>query len=169
MKFIDPDGRNPIFAMFRAYRGYKAYRAARIASVTTGVADAAAVTTTVVVSYNYNCFLNPDRAAKVEQSLLDGIRDVVNQNNAVSPEYNNQRKRERDARDERNQEQANVVQSLDANVSGVMPNRAAALKRDLNDGEGKQKYNLEFLQQLLNLLVKIHSLKNCITTTFSAT
>ncbi|GAE84161.1 hypothetical protein [Bacteroides reticulotermitis] len=40
-------------------------------------------------------------------------------------------------RDERNQEQANVAKSLDANVSGVMPNRAAALKRDLNDEEGK--------------------------------
>ena len=131
------DGRNPILALYKAYRGYKAYRAARVAATAVRVTDAAtiATATTATTTYSYNYFLSPEQAAKAQQSLLGGIKSVVNQNSVVSPEYNNQRKRERDARDQRNQEQANIAQSIDTNISGTMPNGDPAPKRDPNDGQ----------------------------------
>lgn len=98
-----------------------------------------ATATTATATYSYNYFLSPEQAAKAQQSLLDGIKSVVNQNSVVSPEYNNQRKRERDARDQRNQEQANIAQSIDTNISGTMPNGDPAPKRDPNDGGNKTK------------------------------
>ena len=76
---------------------------------------------------------------RVQQSLLEGIESIANQDVAASPEYNNQRKRERDEKDKRNQEQANVAKSIDTNVSGTMPNGAPALKRDPNDGGDKTR------------------------------
>ena len=138
MKFVDPDGRNPILALYRAYKGYKAYRAATVAKQT---ADAVAVATaaTATAAYSYNYILDPEQAAKAQQSLLEGIESIANQDVAASPEYNNQRKRERDEKDKRNQEQANVAKSIDTNVSGTMPNGDPAPKRDPNDGGDKTR------------------------------
>ena len=70
--------------------------------------------------------------------MLEGIESIANQDVAASPEYNNQRKRERDEKEKRNQEQANVAKSIDTNVSGTMPNGDPALKRDPNDGGDKE-------------------------------
>ena len=50
-----------------------------------------------------------------------------------------QQKRERDEKDKRNQEQANVAKSIDTNVSGTMPNGDPAPKRDPNDGGDKTR------------------------------
>jgi hypothetical protein len=67
-------------------------------------------------------------------SLLDGIQNVTN--NATSPEYNNKRKREGEAKDKHNQQQANVAKSIDTNISGSAPNGNSP-KRDPNDiGKG---------------------------------
>ena len=141
MKFVDPDGRNPILALYRAYKGYKAYRAVRAATVAKQTADAVAVATaaTATAAYSYNYILDPEQAAKAQQSLLEGIESIANQDVAASPEYNNQRKRERDEKDKRNQEQANVAKSIDTNVSGTMPNGDPAPKRDPNDGGDKTR------------------------------
>lgn len=101
------------------------------------VAVATAATATAAYSYNY--ILDPEQAAKAQQSLLEGIESIANQDVAASPEYNNQRKRERDEKDKRNQEQANVAKSIDTNVSGTMPNGDPAPKRDPNDGGDKTR------------------------------
>lgn len=52
---------------------------------------------------------------------------------AVSPEYNHQRKRDRKAKENLDKNQANVANSIDTNVSGMMPNGDPAPKRDPND------------------------------------
>lgn len=52
---------------------------------------------------------------------------------AVSPEYNHQRKRDRKAKENLDKNQANVANSIDTNVSGIMPNGDPAPKRDPND------------------------------------
>ena len=102
---------------------------------TSELADAA----TATAAYSYNYILDPEQAAKAQQSLLEGIESIANQDVAASPEYNNQRKRERDEKDKRNQEQANVAKSIDTNVSGTMPNGDPAPKRDPNDGGDKTR------------------------------
>ena len=141
VRFVDPDGRNPILALYRAYKGYKAYKAARTATVAMRTADAAAVATatTATATYSYNYFLNPEQAAAAQQSLLEGIESIAKQNAAVSPEYENQRNRERNERNQRNQEQANIAKSIDTNISGTMPNGDPAPKRNPNDGGNKTK------------------------------
>ena len=144
---IDPDGRNPILALYRAYRGYKAYRAARVAATSIRAADAAAATTvaTTTTVYSYNYFLNPEQAAQAQQSLLDGMKNAVNQNAAVSPEYSNQRKCEREAKNQLDQEQANIAKSIDTNISGTMPNGDPVPKRDPNDGRKGTKTIIDIM------------------------
>lgn len=56
---------------------------------------------------------------------------------AVSPEYNHQRKRDRRAKEDLDQQQANIANSIDTNVSGMMPNGDPAPKRDPKDGGKK--------------------------------
>jgi RHS repeat-associated protein len=105
VRFVDPDGRNPITAIravHRSYKAYKAYQAAQKAAVVT----TAVTTTAVATNYSYNYFVDGDKSEEVLNSLLGRA------NIASSPEYNNQRKREGDARDKRNQEQANVQQTV---------------------------------------------------------
>ncbi len=58
-----------------------------------------------IIPYAYcmnNPMKSPGQAAKAQQSLLNGIESIANQNTAVSPEYSNQRKQERDAGNKRN-------------------------------------------------------------------
>ena len=50
--------------------------------------------------------------------------------NAISPEYEHQRKRDRRNKEELDRNQANVAESIDTNVSGMMPNGDPAPKRD---------------------------------------
>ena len=50
--------------------------------------------------------------------------------NAISPEYEHQRKRDRRNKEDLDRNQANVVESIDINVSGMMPNGDPAPKRD---------------------------------------
>lgn len=51
---------------------------------------------------------------------------------AISPEYEHQRNRERREKRELDQNQANVAKSIDTNVSGMMPNGDPAPKRELS-------------------------------------
>lgn len=56
--------------------------------------------------------------------------------NAISPEYAHQRKRDRRAKEEMDQNQANVANSIDANISGMMPNGDPAPKRTPKGWQG---------------------------------
>lgn len=49
--------------------------------------------------------------------------------NAISPEYEHQRNRERKSKEELDRNQANIAKSIDTNVSGMMPNGDPAPKR----------------------------------------
>ena len=113
---VDPDGRSPLSIMraYKAYKSYRAYRATRTATVTMGATDAAMIGTaaTATTAYTYNYFLSLEQAEKAQQSLLKGISDIANQNAAVSPEYNNQRKQDRDAKQKLDKQQANVQQTV---------------------------------------------------------
>ena len=51
--------------------------------------------------------------------------------NAISPEYEHQRNRERKSNEELDRNQANVAKSIDTNVSGMMPNGDPAPKSEL--------------------------------------
>ena len=51
--------------------------------------------------------------------------------NAISPEYEHQRKRDRRNKEGLDRNQANVAESIDTNVSGMMPNGDPAPKRKL--------------------------------------
>ena len=51
--------------------------------------------------------------------------------NAISPEYEHQRNRERKSKEELDRNQANVAKSIDTNVSGMMPNGDPAPKSEL--------------------------------------
>ena len=57
--------------------------------------------------------------------------------NAISPEYEHQRNRERKSKKELDRNQANVAKSIDTNVSGMMPNGDPAPKRNPKDGGKK--------------------------------
>lgn len=57
--------------------------------------------------------------------------------NAISPEYEHQRNRERKSKEELDRNQANVAKSIDTNVSGMMPNGDPAPKRNPKDGGKK--------------------------------
>ena len=57
--------------------------------------------------------------------------------NAISPEYEHQRKRDRRNKEGLDRNQANVAESIDTNVSGVMPNGDPAPKRNPKDGGKK--------------------------------
>ena len=140
VRYVDTDGRSPISFLRGIHNAYKLQRAATAVRAATA-ADAALVTGVGVATtgYTYNHYLSPESAAKAQQSLLKGISDMVNQNAAVSPEYNNQRKREGDAKDRRNQEQANVAKGIDTNITGTMPDGSPSPKRDPNDGGNKTK------------------------------
>ena len=139
LKHIDPDGKDPISMLYRAYKGYKAYKAyrtVRVATATIQSADAMGtlVTGGVAATYSYNQFLSPDQAAEAQQSILAGIESIANQNAAVSPEYEHQQKRDREAKEKRDQEQANVAKGIDTNISGNMPNGDPAPKRGPKGG-----------------------------------
>ena len=54
--------------------------------------------------------------------------------NAISPEYEHQRKRDRRNKEGLDRNQANVAESIDTNVSGMMPNGDPAPKRNPKDG-----------------------------------
>lgn len=84
--------------------------------------------------YSYNYFLSPEQAANAQQSLLNSFEGVANQNAAVSPEYEHQQKREREIKEKRDQEQANITESIDTNILGNMPNGDPAPKRDPKGG-----------------------------------
>ena len=53
--------------------------------------------------------------------------------NAISPEYEHQRKRDRRNKEGLDRNQANVAESIDTNVLGMMPNGDPAPKRDPKD------------------------------------
>ena len=53
---------------------------------------------------------------------------------AINPDYEHQRNRDRRNKRELDQQQANIANSIDANISGTMPNGDPAPKRDPNDG-----------------------------------
>lgn len=57
--------------------------------------------------------------------------------NAIRPEYEHQRKRDRRNKEGLDRNQANVAESIDTNVSGMMPNGDPAPKRDPKDGGKK--------------------------------
>ena len=59
--------------------------------------------------------------------------------NAISPEYEHQRKRDRRNKEGLDRNQANVAESIDTNVSGMMPNGDPAPKRDPKDIKRKIK------------------------------
>jgi hypothetical protein len=114
VKYIDPDGRNPITAVYRAYKGYKAYQAYQSYKVTRNAAVAAGTGAVIGTGSRevYNFYVSgnmENNAEKVANSLISRANTVQE---TASPEYNNQRKREGDARDKRNQEQANVQQTV---------------------------------------------------------
>lgn len=92
------------------------------------------VTGGVAATYSCNQFLSPDQAAEAQQSILAGIESIANQNAAVSPEYEHQQKRDREAKEKRDQEQANVAKGIDTNISGNMPNGDPAPKRGPKGG-----------------------------------
>ena len=62
--------------------------------------------------------------------------------NAISPEYEHQRNRERKSKEELDRNQANVAKSIDTNVSGMMPNGDPAPKRNPKDGGWKTTIGL---------------------------
>ena len=62
--------------------------------------------------------------------------------NAISPEYEHQRNRERKSKEELDRNQANVAKSIDTNVSGMMPNGDPAPKRNPKDGGKKTMVGL---------------------------
>ena len=64
--------------------------------------------------------------------------------NANSPEYEHQRKRDRRNKEDLDRNQANVVESIDINVSGMMPNGDPAPKRDPKDGGKKTMVGMIF-------------------------
>ena len=53
---------------------------------------------------------------------------------AINPDYKHQRNRDRRNKRELDQQQANIANSIDTNISGTMPNGDPAPKRDPNDG-----------------------------------
>lgn len=57
--------------------------------------------------------------------------------NAISPEYEDQRKRDRRNKEGLEQNQANIAKSIDTNISGMMPNGDPAPKRNPKDGGWK--------------------------------
>lgn len=57
--------------------------------------------------------------------------------NAISPEYEHQRKRDRRNKEGLEQNQANIAKSIDTNISGMMPNGDPAPKRNPKDGGWK--------------------------------
>ena len=53
---------------------------------------------------------------------------------AINPDYEHQRNRDRRNKRELDQQQANIANSIDTNISGTMPNGDPVPKRDPNDG-----------------------------------
>lgn len=136
LKHIDPDGRNPISMIYKGYKAYRAARAAKTAATTALSVDAmgTAVAGSGALVYSYDYFLSPEQAANAQQSLLNSFESIANQNAAVSPEYEHQQKGEREIKEKRDQEQANITESIDTNISGNMPNGDPAPKRDPKGG-----------------------------------
>jgi hypothetical protein len=126
MRYKDIDGRNPLSAVryiYKSYKTYKAYRAYKAAQKATVVAGAAAALGSGS-KYVYNYFVSGDRSEEVFEMLTQD----------VSPEYNNQRKREKDAKDKVDSDQAQTAKDIDKNITGEMPDGNPAPKRDPNDG-----------------------------------
>jgi RHS repeat-associated protein len=165
VRFKDPDGRNPITALrgaYKAYKVYKAYRATRKAAV---AATAGAVVGTESKQV-YNYFVSGDtqeNADKVFNSLMERA------NLATSPEYQNQQKREREAKDKQNQQEANIQQTVvngghnpqdsggDFNPNNPNPNKiskvvagtvAAGILIEQIEANGDSKQNPPAQQQL---------------------
>lgn len=138
LKHIDPDGKRSYILLYRAYKGYKAYRAARVTTATVQSADAMGtlVTGGVAVTYSYNQFLSPDQASEAQQSILAGIESIANQNAVFSPEYEHQQKRDREAKEKRDQEQANVAKGIDTNSLVICLMEILLLKGGLKEGFG---------------------------------
>ncbi len=57
----------------------------------------------------------------------------------ITPEYQHQKNRDKRNKEELDLNQANIVKSIDANITGNMPNGDPAPKRDPNDGGNKTK------------------------------
>ena len=129
IRYIDPDGRNPISwlnGLRKAYQAQRAYQAARAVTISADAAAAAAaatVTATTATAYTYNYFLNPEQAAKAQQACLDMLT-------GYSPGYAEQQKRERTAKEELGRQQAAVETSIDTNISGKLPDGSPAPKGD---------------------------------------
>jgi hypothetical protein len=169
---MDPDGRNPITAVYRAYKGYKAYQAYQSYKVTRNAAVAAGTGAVIGAGSRevYNFYVSgnmENNAEKVANSLISRANIVQE---TASPEYNNQRKREGDARDKRNQEQANVQQTVingghnpqdsggDFNPNNQDPGRmgktvaiitavSIGLEQFVADGDSKEKMQQQQEQQ----------------------
>jgi RHS repeat-associated protein len=128
VKFIDPDGRNPVTATYRSYKAYKAYRAVRAARVATATAGA----TTAAYSFNY--FLTSEQGEKAMNSLINGL-NVTDEATASTPEgLNNQRNNDRKGKEGLDNDQAQTAKDIDKNITGGMPDGNPAPKRDPNDG-----------------------------------
>ena len=65
-------------------------------------------------------------------SLVFGSLLYYQAKKAISPEFDHQRKRDRRGKEELDRNQANIAKSIDANVSGMMPNGDPAPKRELS-------------------------------------
>ena len=70
-------------------------------------------------------------------SYAFGILLYYQAKNAISPEYEHQRKRDRRNKEELDRNQANIAKSIDTNISGMMPNGDPAPKRNPKDGGWK--------------------------------
>lgn len=83
-----------------------------------------------------------DKATELGQMITDmpkmaytfGSLLYYQAKNAISPEYDHQRKRDRRAKEDLDRNQANIANSIDANISGMMPNGDPAPKRNPKDG-----------------------------------
>lgn len=81
----------------------------------------------ITVNGNYYCYT---LWAKTKEALKP------------SPEYGHQREKDRKNKEGLDQNQANVAESIESNVTATTPNRDSMPKRDPNDGGKKQKFGV---------------------------
>lgn len=141
IKFIDPDGRNPVLALRLAKTVYRTVRLSRAAKNAEAVRAGATV---VYGARQYNHYLTEEQAEQAQQRFLDGVnkrveeikaQDAVSEARQAKPEeIANQKKRQRQSDKEDVKIKEKHDKSVDDNISGKQPNGDPSMKRPPKDG-----------------------------------
>lgn len=130
MSKIDPDGQQvipaplPLPFYYHPYQSFNRYPSDQdiIRAINNGINGAKTVIKEDIVIFGAVAYFTMSQARQV-----------------ISPEYENQRKRDRRNKENLDRNQANIAKSIDTNITGNMPNGDPAPKRDPNDNRGKTR------------------------------